>query len=145
MFNPNVIRDSMRNFCNQIQPYSHFFSEMKHCKPIVILSLFPQKMFRQAKFLSSTSSNLYSQELSCHICRVESSSFPSYSTGKQEVPLSFFLRITALWNMCLRDVIYSHNLHLIPPCVSRQPPHSVTHYLQWPLGLILGEHLVKKI
>lgn len=70
------------------QPFISF-SMSKRQDLVATLSLFPWLMVRQATLLSPTSSDLPSQlVLTIKGKRVETSSFPSYFIGRNELPLS---------------------------------------------------------
>lgn len=82
-------------------------SLLLHRHNVASLSLFYQYFYRKCsdELCSLAPSDLYSQDLSCHIQRFKSPTFPPYSTCNEEVPLSFFMRMTMLWNKVPRGTI----------------------------------------
>lgn len=60
---------------------------LSHKHNVAIVSLLPWQRFRQAPFISSTSSDFYSQNILCYIHWAESATFPIFFICNKEVPL----------------------------------------------------------
>lgn len=131
----------------------------KRCWLLASLSLFPLRMFIQATFLNSASSDLHGQDPPCHVLRVDSASFVLHSIGNKEV--SFKTASTSefvtLWSWLPRGCFLDHYdlnlldligygqllyiLHIFIICTILPlfNPPSVTLYLEFLLGLSLDD------